>query len=251
MSISVAVMAHPSRAGMVPSVVDALDAPATVVWDEKQSRWDTGRRSLLAYDPDATHHLVVQDDAIICRDLVATLERAVTHVPAGSPVGLYTGKLRPRHRHVAAMVAHSEAAGSPWFVMEGPWWGVGIVIPTHVIDELVAWGDEHPQILNYDTRITRYFASRGIDCWYTVPSLVDHRTDHRSLIAGRTGIRHAHRFVGGSALSIDWSVQPPQPPSSGLLELSADRWSCWWCGAESGRRHAVARHLAVKHGVRI
>lgn len=252
MTISVAVMAHPARADMVPSVVDALDAEPVVVFDQKNNRWDTGRRSLLAYDPAASHHLVVQDDAILCRDLVAGLERALKHVPAASPLGLYTGRLRPRHRRVAAMAAHSLEAGSPWLVMEGPWWGVAIVMPTHLIDACVAWGDDHPQIENYDTRITRFFAARRVDCWYTMPSLVDHRTDHRSLIPGRTGIRSAHRFIGAdvSATSIDWAVPPPGPPPSGLIRSPFGRWSCWWCGVESSHRGAVERHIAMKHELR-
>ena len=86
--LSVAVMAHPKRADLIPALCDSIDADVPVVWDERNDRWDTGRRALLAFDPAATHHLVVQDDALVCRDLVAGLQRALPHVPREAPVGL-------------------------------------------------------------------------------------------------------------------------------------------------------------------
>lgn len=60
-ALSVAVMAHPARAAFVDELTGLLDRPAKVVWDERQDRWDTGRRAMLAYDPACTHHLVVLD----------------------------------------------------------------------------------------------------------------------------------------------------------------------------------------------
>lgn len=207
--ISCAIMAHPSRADFIPSIVDTLDDVAQVVWDERNDRWDTGRRSMLAYDRKATHHLVIQDDAILCADLVAGLTVALNHVPADAPVGLYVGSLRPRYMQVDVAWQRARRSGSPWLVMEGPWWGVGVVVPTDQIRAMVSWGDLHPEIANYDRRMARFFKERDIDCWYTVPSLIDHRSGHPSLIPGRTGHRTARTFIGKgvSALSVEWAAQ--------------------------------------------
>jgi hypothetical protein len=206
--LSVAVMAHPSRSAFVETLVPELPG-AEVVWDEKNDRWDTGRRSLLAYDPRASHHVVVQDDAILCRDFLGGVEAAAA-VAGESPIGLYTGRVRPHQNTITPTVRRALAQGAPFMVAPGPYWGVALVIPTAHIDELVAWGDGNPTILNYDRRIAAWYEQQAVECWYTVPSLVDHRPvdENPSLISGRVGNRRAHRFCTGSALDIDWTRPP-------------------------------------------
>lgn len=205
MRLSVAVMAHPKREAFVPSLLDSLDAPATVVWDQKQDRWETGRRSMLSFDPDATHHLVVQDDAIVCRDLVSALTTALDHVPELSPVCLYVGRVRPHARGVSEAARRAKSTGASWLVMTGLCWGVGVVMPTSVIRRMVAECDKL-DVANYDSRMSVYFERRGTPVYYTWPSLVEHR-DSPSLVPHRAGKRHAHNFIGAdaSALDIDWS----------------------------------------------
>jgi len=208
-SVSVAVMAHPRREAFIPSLLDALDRPAEVVWDQRNDRWDTGRRSMLAYDPAATHHLVVQDDAIVCRDLVAGLEAALVHVPDRTPVCLYTGRLTPFAEQTTEVARRATDQGAAWLVMEGLHWGVGIVMPTELIDPMIRWGDTRGKhIANYDKRISRWLGEQRISTWYPWPSLVDHR-DSPSMVPGRGSRgRHAHRFLGAdqSALDVDWSA---------------------------------------------
>jgi hypothetical protein len=210
--ISVSIMAHPKREQWIPTLVDKIDADVTVVWDRHNDRWDTGRRSLLAYHKDATHHLVVQDDALVCRDLVAGLTVAATH-SKDHPVGLYTGNIRPQHAAVARQLAAAREQGSAWWHGEGPWWGVGIMLPTKHIPGLLRWADRQTHVANYDMRISRWYRRRQLDCWYTVPSLVNHRhgPTNPSLVAGRTALnRRARWFIGESrsALSVRWGELP-------------------------------------------
>lgn len=182
-----------------------IDADPPVIWDRHGDRWDTGRRALLAYDPSCTHHLVVQDDAVVCRDLVAGAAEAITATPGDVPVGLYMGRTRPRRAMVDRAVREAERKQSPWAVMHGPLWGVAVVIPTRHIPALVGWCDERTSP-NYDSRMAEWFRNRFL-CWYTVPSLVDHHPDEPSLVPGRTAAnRFAHRFIGenASALDVDW-----------------------------------------------
>jgi hypothetical protein len=207
-------MAHPKRAPFVPELEHALDRPAAVVWDDgSNSRWGTGRRALLAYDPDATHHLVIQDDAVIPRDLVAGVEAALAHAPADVPVCLYVGKVRPYREMVTEYVAR--AAGASWLVMDRLNWGVAIVIPTTMIDDLVAFCDTL-SIPNYDSRMSAWFEANDIRVWYPWPSLVDHR-ESPSLVPGRghSG-RVAHRFIGAEApaLAIDYTGQALHLPDA-------------------------------------
>lgn len=247
--VSVAVMAHPARADMVPDLLKGLDRNAEVVWDTDNDRWETGRRSLLAFSSTATHHLVIQDDGIPSRDLLATCEVITSHYPT-NPIGLYVGKLRPSHPRIEAMVKHVNKSNSPYLSMEGPWWGVGIVLPVADIPAVVAYGDSRPTVPNYDRRISRYYQSVNTPCLYTIPSLVEHRPDHPSLVPGRKGGRQAHQFIGESTsgLTIDWSLPPASPPETGFLPTSrANRVACWYCDHYSPSLHRITSHLKGLH----
>lgn len=209
MKLSVAIMAHPNRRAFVDELAEQLPE-AEVVWDRDNDRWSTGSRALLAFDPSATWQLVVQDDAIPCRDLVKGAAKAA-QAAGERPIALYTGRVRPHQHTVTPAVKRAIREGVPWLAFDGPWWGVGIIVPTAHIADLVAWGNAHRKIANYDRRIEAFYKELGIECWYTVPSLVDHRpvTENPSLIPKRTGNRQAHCFIGDhSPLDIDWE-QPP------------------------------------------
>jgi hypothetical protein len=249
--ISVAIMAHPRRASWVPQLEEQIGGNVQVVWDERNDRWDTGRRSLLAYHEDATHHVVIQDDALVCRDLLAGL-RQIAAQAGNRPVGLYTGNLRPSHHLVAANLAAARHSGTPWWEGEGPWWGVGIMLPTVDIPKVVAWGDSKPQIANYDMRISRWYLSQNRPCWYTVPSLVEHRhgDGNPSLVPGRTATNRCARwFIGEdrSALDIDWSVRPdgrmgPRPPAASHAPAGAELWN--------GESMNIYRHVVTGNEVK-
>lgn len=220
--LSVAVMAHPSRAHFVEGLVPLLGYPP-VVWDERNDRWDTGRRSMLAFDPKADWHLVVQDDAVLCRDFLRGVRRAL-EVVGDHPVALYTGRVQPYYAFVSRAVDRAAAEGKTWIEMQGPWWGVAVAVPTHHIEAMIEWCDQRPDVPNYDRRMAIYFDSIGVRCWYSVPSLVDHRVgaENPSLVAGRTAGkgRVAFRFIGAqSPLEIEWTdtaVDAGRPGSAGM-----------------------------------
>jgi hypothetical protein len=213
--VSVAIMAHPRRAAFVPELEAALDRPATVVWDDgSDSRWGTGRRALLAYDPDATHHLVIQDDAVIPRDLVAGVEAALAHTPGDVPLCLYVGKVRP-YREMVTEYVHKAGGNTSWLVMDRLNWGVAVVLPVPMVAAVVAAGDAQ-SIPNYDSRMSTYFEDNHIPVWYPWPSLVDHR-ESPSLVPGRGhNGRVAHRFIGAgaSALATDFTGQVLRLPDA-------------------------------------
>lgn len=206
--LSVAVMAHPSRKAFVQQLLERLDAPAEVVWDQRGDRWDTGRRSLLAADPSATHHLVIQDDSIVCRDLVAGARRALT-VIRSAPVSFYAGRQRPAGPLVKRAIASARKQGASWVYGE-LLWGVALAFPAPLIPEMVKHGDTLTSVPNYDRRLSMFLRTRRIPTFYTLPSLVDHRNvdENPSLVPGRTAAgRVAHWFAGAdaSALDLDWS----------------------------------------------
>lgn len=206
-NLSVAIMAHQKRERWVPLLQEQVPQ-AQVVWDRRNDRWDTGARSLMAFDKDAEWHMVIQDDALLPPDFYEGVSRMLRHVPPAHPVGLYYGRVRPRAMETHGLTVKAKRENASFILHNGPWWGVGIVLPTEHIPAVVKWGDANQQIPNYDRRISRWYGTQDIPCYYTVPSLIEHRTeDNPSLVPGRTGQnRRAWAFVGPrSALEVDWT----------------------------------------------
>jgi len=202
--VGVAIMAHPRRSAFVAELLAKLDRPATVVWDSCNDRWDTGRRTMLEYrsDTDATYWLALQDDAVIPRDLVAGIEKALRVVPAKTPLCLYAGRARPLRAAVQQLVDRTRPDTS-WLAMGQLHWGVGIVMPCNLIEPMITWADRRTEVANYDKRISRWCQTQGLNVWYPWPSLVDHRISP-SLVPGRQAAgRHAHRFIGEDASALD------------------------------------------------
>ena len=207
MKVSAAVMAHPARAGMVDELLGWLDRPVPVVWDQINDRHDTGLRALKAYDPTASHHVVIQDDVVPARDLLAGIERALDQVPGGAadhPVSFYIGSVRPFGDAIKKAVAMAGGSTS-WLSMQGIYWGPAVAFPTSTLPALIQHFTSS-KVQNYDRRASKWFERRGVACWYSWPSLVDHRGDV-SLAHDAAPGRRAHRFVGAdtSALDLDWS----------------------------------------------
>lgn len=210
MNVSFAVMAHPARADFVDDLLPHLPEGTPVVWDQKCDRWDTGSRSMAAYDRDSDWHVVVQDDALPCLDFAVGVHRALGQIEHYGPVSFYTGRARPHGPAVTRAVSRAMLAGKSWLEMRGPLWGPAVAVPTDMIDRMLDYCEDIA-VPNYDLRMTVYFSKIGVPCWYSIPSLVNHRvgSDNPSLVPGRgaSRARTAHAWIGDdSALDVDWTT---------------------------------------------
>lgn len=212
--LSAAIMAHPARQEQVDYLLNRLDRDVPVVWDEIGNRWDTGRRSMLAADPDCTHHMVIQDDVLIPFDLLAGLERALSYIPAHAPLCGYIGRLRPQNDRVLELVERARLTKASFITLRKLNWGPLIAVPTKSVIPMIELCDKL-DIENYDLRLSRYWEGLNTPVWYSFPCLVDH-ADGPSLVPGRNGVnrkRHtapsrvAHEFCGEniSALNLKWN----------------------------------------------
>ncbi|MFW5415111.1 hypothetical protein J0910_00360 [Nocardiopsis sp. CNT-189] len=201
--MSVAVMAHPDRREHAALLAEQVGAP--IVWDRNGQVADTCLRALEAYDPAASHHVILQDDAVVCGDLLAGLARA-SQVAGNRPIGLYLGALRPRDR-MAPLLEMALATGAPWIEFDGPRWGVACAHPVPLLPELIARYRLLPGIKQDDTRGSQAYAQMRVKTLFTVPSLVEHG-DLPSLTKPDTVLppRRAAAFIGedASALDVDW-----------------------------------------------
>lgn len=179
MTLSIAIMAHPRRAAAAERLAHELDA--TIVWDELDDEWHTGRRAIAAYDPAASHHLVLQDDALPLPDFRRHAAAALEHHP-DALVSFYLGTSRPPQWQLAVDDAcmRAEDTGNAWISAPVLLHGVAIAIPTVEIPAMLAWCERLE--VPYDERLGmywRYVLERPV--MYTWPSLVDH--DHGPTIA--------------------------------------------------------------------
>jgi len=214
--VSVAVMAHPRRAAMVEDLLASIGGHVEVAWDQENREWETGRRALLAYDPSAEWHVVVQDDAIVCGDFRASVAHLAARHTESEVIGLYLGAVRPYGAAVERAVTAAERAGASWVLSERLMWGVGTAFPVAALDALVHAADR-ARPAEYDFRLSVAMRVTGMTARYSLPSLVDHRQGP-SILNHPDNARHARRFIGSdtSALDLVWStmcvaVETPRP----------------------------------------
>jgi hypothetical protein len=197
-------MAHFKRKDWAENL--AAEIPANIVWDRKNDRHDTGLRAIKAHGVNANWHVVVQDDVHVPPDFKEGVEEVLKWVPDGVPVSFYHGGSAKTSRHSQAVLRAIDA-GACWLERKGPIWGPAIAYPVDTIPALVKFFAAS-EVQNYDRRVMEYYQSVGVDCWYTIPSIVEHRQEGNVSIVGHDykGVRKAKSFLGPrSVLSVDWS----------------------------------------------
>lgn len=203
-------MAHPDRSELVKTLTSSLDRQVPVYWDPEGKPsgsgdrvWRVAREAWMLADPNADFHLLLQDDAIVCPDLLAGLEQGLDFVPDDATLSLYLGDGRNVPIRWRAMASAAESAGAAWVRSDRVMWGVGLVLPVRLIPEMITWANRKAGMPD-DMRVGAWTERRRAEVWYTWPSLVDHR-QVPSLTKHRAAERKAHRHHQGSALDITWS----------------------------------------------
>lgn len=208
MKVSVTVMAHPKRTDWATDLASKLDCGIT--WDNSNNVWDTARRSWLSYDKSATHHLVIQDDALVCLDFLDAAQNAAAMAP-NWPICFSAIEYKVSKQFYRRAMAN----GDTWYPVSGRGVSaVSLMIPTRMIGGMLE-GCQDIDTEHDDVRISQYFKRRGTPVLLSVPSLVDHRKSES--LVGNT--QHRNRGVLGfigqdtSGLSIEWqSVSDPVVP---------------------------------------
>lgn len=210
MRVSVAVMAHPARRKSVDRLLGELGHDVPVSWDTEgppssnaEKRWRNGVDAWRMADQSADWHLVIQDDALPCRDLISALPTIMSNIPGRGPVSLYLGAGAAAETVKTVKLAIDEQATFVGLPLIG--WGVAIAAPVSDIDAMLAACDQmHGK--PYDMRIGLYWKDQvRVPAWFTWPSLVQHDMTQRSLVGHVGSHRLAQRSHRTSAHEIDWS----------------------------------------------
>lgn len=219
MRLSASIMAHPDRSALVGELQERLDRDVPVHWDDEGPAsgnsdrvWRTARGGWELADPAADWHVLIQDDAVVCADFLAGLERALEHIPAEATVSPYLGKGGMAADRWSKIGAEAERRGASFVRSASLMWGVAICLPVHLVPGMIERANLMAGVPD-DMRVSGWTKRRRGEVWYLWPSLVDHRpvpsiTKHRA--ADRRAVRH-HT---GSALELDWSGPVVLDPSA-------------------------------------
>lgn len=180
-AIHVRVQHHPSRAHLLSPLLGLLDSDVEIVTDPDpdaaiRSPWRTYRECLVDPPRGVTHLLVLQDDVVPCRNLVAACER----IARPEPVVLWLGGAPVRIAHAAKQASLQGQRIVPVRLRGGDWLPVVAVLwPVEVAGRFIEWagsnrlpGDPNPR--SDDAVAGRWARKTGQEVWVAVPSLVEH-----------------------------------------------------------------------------
>jgi hypothetical protein len=165
-------MAHPSRLRQAQALCDRHPGLGLQIVTETDAdrghSLDTARRAWQAVAPDATHHLVIQDDCLLCEGFESLLLAAVTARPADA-LCFFT-EWGSRTADVLRLAALEGAAWTP---------ALDIYVPTQatVLPAAVARGfarsTADPGEAD-DVALARWLGTRGVAALVSVPNLAQH-----------------------------------------------------------------------------
>ncbi|MGP3920402.1 hypothetical protein [Nonomuraea sp. 10N515B] len=227
MNISIAIMHHPARAHLVDALVrSCLPLTARVITDPDpagiRSPLRTAKRAWAAVARGATHHLVIQDDALLCADFAAQLTAAVA-ARSGDVVALYSDWNSPQNSY---LVRRAAAAGAAWAPLSSSDWApaVALLMPAELARDLAAYLATIPDdVIDDDEMIAKFCRERGLPLLATVPHLVE-KAQVESLTA-HEDVYHATVFAARTPPPQDhWHREPTQDAALAGRFERADPW---------------------------
>jgi hypothetical protein len=236
--LSAAVMTHPSRAVHAQRLRDrhpelALRLAVDPDPDQPGGAMRTARLAWQAVAPDATHHLVVQDDTVLCESFLAHLLRAIEARPAQA-ISLYTewGSETSYAVRLAAL------SGSAWAeVIDDYVPTQALVLPAAVAREFDAFPGDPDQIHD-DFAMRSYLVATGVPAWVTVPNLADDAKLSSVVGHDHLGERSSACYVDEEPSRIGWSGSVATPSVVPAF------------GFRIGRSYTLLRATGTRHGWR-
>lgn len=152
--------------------------------------WKNCKRAWEMHDPKADYHVVIQDDAVLCKGFRKKAEDFINQFHTDKKLRgfsfFYGDKLGFRD-----MGMQGKKDGCVF--RSSPNWGVAICMPTHIIQKMIEECDKMYQPED-DVRISKFTKKIGMVIVFPIPSLVDHREEDVSLVGDKV-IRKALFFI--------------------------------------------------------
>jgi hypothetical protein len=203
------IQAHPSRNGIHQRLVDALEPlPVEVMVHESDppDPWENYRQCL-DYHGDASHFLIVQDDAIPApgfAEAAVKIAQANPDCPVCLFMGAFPAATAARVRRVKPDVRYVPLGPSSFVPL------VCVLWPTHVARSFLDWSSSaHGMTRADDGNAARWMKATRQQILVSVPSIVQHDDGQPSVKGGREHVpwQEAWRralFLADDAASYDW-----------------------------------------------
>jgi hypothetical protein len=193
----VRVVAVPERASQAQALAASVNGQ--VVMDEHHDGAFANHLRALASVADATHVVVLEDDAIPCADFLDHVAEIIAERP-DDLLGLYVGRTAPKQPQ--PLLEELTSSGMSWLdhpeLTDRLRWAVGYVMPAVDVPAVLEHAPKlstHPW-LHTDVRIGSLHASQG-RLSYPFPSLVEHNDELPSMTSthrrGRVAWHHCER----------------------------------------------------------
>lgn len=161
---------------------DQANQEVSLIQDTKREGvWPTAKRAWEAIDIGATHHLVLQDDVVLCPNFFEVVKEVIAARP-NHPIGPFTRR---------GACVEAAARGEFWATIDGGAWGPAFILPVPMLREYLAWErvNVRTNFPHDDERLAMFLTATKRPSWATVPSLVEHVAT-RSLM-GHNGKRES------------------------------------------------------------
>jgi hypothetical protein len=204
-------MHHPTRRDGLARLIEAC-RPLTprVVVDPNPSGppspLRTAKLAWLAVAPDATHHLVLQDDVVPVAGFASHLERALT-AQANAAVALYVNWNSPFNSYLVRLAA---VLGSQWAWLTDREFAptLGLVLPAAIVSPLAERLAGAPDEFRHDDKLVAAFCrERSVPIVATVPQLLEHAGDLSVAGNQRNGLRLGTiQATSAELAATDWTI---------------------------------------------
>lgn len=169
----------------------------------KQGVWFNAKRCWKLAG-EATHHLVLQDDIVICNNFVNGVVKVIEAFP-DDLISLFHG---PRKKFDGSC---------RWGKSEGVW-GQAVVMPTGMVQEFLDWEKKniHPSFKHDDSRISLFAIKTKRRVKVPFPNLINHRDTELKSVLGNKWYkpRVSTDFMGArDPCDFDWMDKDPMMSS--------------------------------------
>lgn len=207
--VSFGVQAHVSRERFFPYLREKL-GPQTPfsIDDGTLGVWGNRKKILRMADASSDYFCVIQDDALLCENFLVKAHEFIYEMDKMFHEEVHAFQLY--HGHQPQFPHHDmiRAKQRGFVKRKDLFWGVAIATPTHLIEDMIAFGDKVGSRQD-DTKIKYWLTKNKIPIIFPIPCLVDHRQTHEtaSLVPGNNRNRYSPYFIDREAFGVDESFR--------------------------------------------
>lgn len=186
--ISKTIMAYKARKNRIPYIRSMVGDAAVSLDDGRWGLWENSRRCWLSRDPASEFHLVIQDDAVICRDFSNRMSEIFANVGNDYKNFAYCLYFRIKNDSKSDVIANfnKRAIGAykskkSHFIDKYLRYGIAYMMPSHLVPEMIDYADKLDNLGNHDdTRYSHFAAHKGLRIVYPLASLIDQDPNYSS-----------------------------------------------------------------------